>query len=224
MIKRTWRKFSVEKLVAVGIVFILLFLFIYVKMESDRRHTPKHQSCDLCFPVLIPTPFVNPYEGSTNINHTSNGGGWMVRIGTMPHGTKWEAITVYITYNGLPVSRMQSVRPQGGVLWQTNGTGIPKWWAKDGGTTPLMITTEAGEKVVPNPGPSGTGVAIGDLRTMEGATFIITDIDGDSSMSVGDVIIIFANSNGGTNALIGGNGYQLEIATYGTTMASTNLS
>jgi hypothetical protein len=222
MIKKVWRKITVEKFIAVSIILILLSLGIYANLEANRRAKPKHYGCDLCS-AIVPTPFTNPFDNQTN--STTNGGGWAVRIMSLWKSPKWESVTVMTTKDGLPVSKMVSVKPvAGSTLWQTNGTHIPKWWAQDGGTKPLMISPNEGVKIVPNPGPSGKGVNLTDLQTMEGASFIVVDVDGTNSMSSGDLVLVFANSNGDTKATIGGTGYQLEFAIGGTTITSTSLA
>ena len=168
----------------------------------------------------IATPYTNPVDGT----QTSNGGGWSVRIATISNTASWGAVTVQIVKDNLPVAKLSHVKPgTTSTLWQGNGTGIPKWYALDGGTKPLKVSPGGGAPVTPAPGATGTGVAADDLKTMEGAYFIVVDADGSNTINAGDLVLVFANSNGGTTAQIGGAGYQLEFAMTGTTICSTTL-
>jgi hypothetical protein len=59
---------------------------------------------------------------------------------------------------------------------------------------------------------------------VEGASFIVVDTNGSNSMNSGDLIVVFANSNDGTDASINSTrGYNLEIVMRGTVVASTSL-
>jgi flagellin-like protein len=167
----------------------------------------------------IPTPFTNPAE----VTYTSNGGGWSVRVAAISNAVSWGSVTVQITKDNLPIARLGGVKPGAGVLWQINGTGIPKWWAKDGGTKPLKYSPNASSVASPVPGASGTGVAMADLQTMEGASFIVVDVDASLTMTAGDLVLVFANSDGGTIDQIGGTGYQLEFLMGGSIVCSAYL-
>ena len=169
----------------------------------------------------VPTPFTNPVDGT----QTSNGGGWSVRVAAISNSVGWGQVTVQITKDSLPVSKMSAVKPvAGSTMWQINGTGIPKWWAKDGGTVNVQYSKAGAAKSVPAPGAAGTGVAMADLQTFEGASFMVIDVDGSNSMTAGDLVLVFANAAGGTTAQVGGSGYQLEFAMGGTTICSSSLT
>jgi hypothetical protein len=221
MTKRTWKNSAYERVV--GIVLIIIVLALLAHSVLVHNNPPHYREN---FPTASSSviSFANPYNNSTNVNRTSNGGGWIVKVVSISsNATGWGASTIQISNNGMIVTKLPRVKPQAGVLWQNNGTSIPKWYAKEGGSKPLMVNPKGGAKVVPTPGASGTGVAMVDLMTMEGAFFIVIDVDGNNLMDPGDQVIVFANSKGGNDALINGTGYTLDFVIGGEVICSSPL-
>jgi flagellin-like protein len=221
MFKKMWTdKQAVSPVIAtilmVAITVVLAgVLVVYMQQFSTKP--------GISYPTAsaIPTPFANPAE----VIRTNNGGGWSVRIATISNPASWGAVTVQIVKDDLPVAKLSNIKSGiASTLWQGNGSGIPKWYALSGGIKPLKISPNGGPAVTPAPGSNGAGVNASDLQTMEGAYFIVVDADGSNSMSGGDLVLVFANYSGGTNAQIGGAGYKLEFAMTGTTICSTSLA
>jgi flagellin-like protein len=220
MYKKMWKDEQAVSPVIATILMVAITVVLAGVLVVYMQQFSKGPGTTVPTASTVPTPFTNPVDGT----QTSNGGGWSVRVAAISNAPGWGSVTVQITKDSLPVSKMTAVKAGAGVLWQVNGTGIPKWWAKDGGTVAVAYSNAGAAKSTPAPGASGTGVAVADLQTFEGASFIVVDVDGSNSMSAGDLVMVFANYAGGTTAQVGGTGYQLEFAMGGTTICSSVLA
>jgi flagellin-like protein len=222
MFKKMWKDEQAVSPVIATILMVAITVVLAGVLVVYMQQFSKGPGTTVPTASTVPTPFTNPVDGT----QTSNGGGWSVRVAAISNAPGWGSVTVQVTKDNLPVSKMTAVKAGTGVLWQSNGTGIPKWWAKSGvaGVTAMRYSPAGAAKIVPAPGAAGTGVAVADLQTFEQTSFIVVDVDGSNSMTAGDLVMVFANSAGGTTAQIGGTGYQLEFAMGGTTICSSELA
>jgi flagellin-like protein len=220
MFKKMWKDEQAVSPVIATILMVAITVVLAGVLVVYMQQFSKGPGTTVPTASTVPTPFTNPVDGT----RTNNGGGWSVRVAAISNAPGWGAVTVQITKDSLPVQKLGSVKAgAAGVLWYTNGTtGAPKWFAKGGGTNPIAYSPAGAAKVTP---PVPATVAVADLQTFEGTAFIVVDTDGSGSMTAGDLVIVFANSNAVTTpAQIGGTGYSLEFAMGGTTICSSELA
>ena len=216
MFKKMWKDEQAVSPVIATILMVAITVVLAGVLVVYMQQFSKGPGSSVPTATTVPTPFTNPVDGT----RTSNGGGWSVRVASISNAPGWGSVTVQVTKDSLPVSKMAAVKPGAGILWQNNATATTKWYAKGGGTNPIAYSPGGAAKVTP---PPPATVALADLQTFEGVSFMVVDVDASNSMSAGDLVLVFANSAAGTNALIGGTGYNLEFAMGGSTICSSPL-
>ena len=222
MIKTIWRKNPVWRVIGVFVTVIILALIAHSVVVYYQQATHKPRGTGrLVFSSYV-SAFTNPYDGVSDATHTANAGGWNVKIYDIIHKYPWDQITVSLVKNGLPQAQMIGVKPESASLWMINETPHSKWpsyWYLLKGTnmshTNNVSYIENGIKktVTGNTDLLNLTDQNPGAQSVQGAFFIVFDMNKDGYMNRNDLVLVYASYNADLNVDITSNGgWELEFS------------
>ena len=164
--------------------------------------------------------FTNPVDGGK----TSNGGGWNVKIISISSTTTaLGTVTVQIMQNGLPYQAMKGVKAASvlpATAFKNTGTGA-NWFGLGSGAAINVCPGSVDTCVVV---AIGAATTLTDMQTAQGAHFIVVDTDASNTLTAGDLVLVYASSDGNlVSEITSSGGFSLEFAIGGAVICSSPL-
>jgi len=166
---------------------------------------------------MISHTFVNSYEGSGTVN----GGGWTITVGSISSSSaSLSSVNFRVGSGGLWKYTLSGASSSKADLSYTSGIAL-KWYLLKGGTPAPTFMDNGVLKTLST--TTAKDLTAGEFETVQGAAMIVVDNDGGGTLSSGDIIYVYSDTNGNSSPEIG-LGDTFEVGDTTGPFGSVNLS
>jgi hypothetical protein len=216
------RQEKVVRITGTVIVLIISSLLIWNFVSVYFLHFSTGTCDGIPVASLVPSPFDNPRP-----NVTINGGGWVVNVTAISNTEYWSMITVDLAQYSVPFTRMERVNSANAdiLVQKSSNTEIGNWYLKKSDAVSV-------DQVEFSDGKQPSAISLNGARsdlygdrplTVQMARFIVVDADSSGTITAGDYILVYTDSNADGVKDVPENSSTLTISTQGTTIAVAEL-